>query len=51
MAAASAAGAWTPLTGKDAIPIKVDEWINAAEGQTLEDLRGKVILLEFWATW
>jgi hypothetical protein len=50
LALASAAPAWESLTGQEARPIEVDEWLNAAEGQTLEDLRGKVVLLEFWGT-
>jgi hypothetical protein len=51
LALASAAPAWETLTGQEARPIQVDEGLNASEGQTLEDLRGKVVLLEFWATW
>lgn len=52
LAAASAARAeWNSLLGKEAPSVTVESWINPAEGETLEDLRGRVILLEFWATW
>lgn len=26
-------------------------WINPGPGNTLADMRGRVIFLEFWATW
>lgn len=38
------------LIGKPAPEIKVKEWINSAP-LSLEGLRGRVVLLEFWATW
>lgn len=38
------------LIGKEAPEISVKEWINAGP-VTLADLRGRVVLLEFWATW
>jgi cytochrome c biogenesis protein CcmG/thiol:disulfide interchange protein DsbE len=38
------------LIGKPAPEISVGKWINS-EPQSLEALRGHVVLLEFWATW
>ncbi|MBI3863227.1 MAG: TlpA family protein disulfide reductase [Planctomycetia bacterium] len=38
------------LVGKPAIPLDVQDWVNGAalsEG----DLKGKVVLLDFWAVW
>lgn len=38
--------------GAPAPEIEVKSWLNApAEGTNLEDLRGRVVFLEFWATW
>lgn len=39
------------FVGKPAPEIQVEEWINAPERTNLATLRGKVVLLEFWATW
>lgn len=36
--------------GEVAPVLQVTEWIGSAP-QTLRDLRGKVVLLDFWATW
>jgi thiol-disulfide isomerase/thioredoxin len=38
------------LIGREAPEISVNEWING-EAITLASLRGRVVLLEFWATW
>lgn len=38
------------LIGQPAPEIEVARWINA-EPKSLVDLRGQVVLLEFWATW
>lgn len=38
------------ILGAEAPEISVKDWING-EATTLEDLRGRVVLLEFWATW
>jgi thiol-disulfide isomerase/thioredoxin len=38
------------LLGRTAPEISVKTWING-EATSLEDLRGRVVLLEFWATW
>jgi thiol-disulfide isomerase/thioredoxin len=29
----------------------IDQWFPAAGAKTLADLRGKIVLLDFWATW
>jgi thiol-disulfide isomerase/thioredoxin len=38
------------LIGQEAPEISVKEWINSGPA-TLSELRGRVVLLEFWATW
>jgi thiol-disulfide isomerase/thioredoxin len=38
------------LIGQTAPEISIQTWING-EAVRLEDLRGRVVLLEFWATW
>lgn len=38
------------LIGKPAPELKAEEWIDA-DPISLKDLRGKVVLLDFWATW
>jgi len=38
------------LLGEAAPEIEIQAWISG-EGATLADLRGRVVLLEFWATW
>lgn len=39
------------LVGKDAPPIGASEWINAEADTTLKTFKGKIIFLEFTATW
>jgi len=38
------------LIGKDAAPLNVSTWVNGAP-LTETDLKGKVVLLDFWAVW
>ncbi len=38
------------LIGRDAAPLKVEAWANG-EPLTESDLKGKVVLLDFWAVW
>jgi thiol-disulfide isomerase/thioredoxin len=38
------------LIGQDAAPLKVDAWVNG-DPLTDADLKGKVVLLDFWAIW
>ena len=38
------------LIGKDAAPLEVDAWVNG-EPLASEELKGKVVLLDFWAVW
>lgn len=38
------AGAWAP-------EIEARDWLNDPPGTSLEDLRGRVVFLEYWATW
>ena len=40
------------LEGRVAPPLRVTGWMNISDEQLrLEDLTGKVVLLNFWATW
>lgn len=49
---AATANAELPAKGTDAPAIDVDRWYNhIGLDPDLESLRGKAILLEFWATW
>ena len=38
------------LIGKDAPPLNVKDWVNG-EALADDDLKGKVVLLDFWAVW
>jgi thiol-disulfide isomerase/thioredoxin len=40
-----------PKVGEAAREISAKEWINLKNSPTLANLRGKVVVLEFWATW
>lgn len=37
--------------GTPAPEIEARNWFNEPPGTSLEDLRGRVVFLEFWATW
>lgn len=39
------------MKGKPAPEIKVGSWLSPEKGVTLEGLRGKVVVLDFWAPW
>ena len=51
LAVTAANAEWMDLTGKEAPSFAVEKWFNQPDGSSIADLRGKVILLEFWATW
>ena len=51
LAATTARAEWNSFQGKPAPTFKVAQWLNACEGDSVEDLRGKLLLVEFWATW
>ncbi|MFT4586283.1 MAG: thiol-disulfide isomerase/thioredoxin [Candidatus Binatia bacterium] len=38
------------MIGKDAAPLNLEEWVNGAPLSN-DDLKGKVVLLDFWAVW
>lgn len=40
----------TELVGKPMIPLETAAWVNGSP-QTMDDLKGKVVLLDFWAVW
>lgn len=40
-----------PKIGEPAPPIDAQEWLNTSENISLESLRGKFVVVEFWATW
>jgi thiol-disulfide isomerase/thioredoxin len=41
----------TPAIGHDAPEISAKEWINSSKPISLIGLRGKVVVVDFWATW
>ncbi|WDI44327.1 TlpA family protein disulfide reductase [Bremerella sp. P1] len=42
--------AYAELVGKEMLPIDAQAWANG-DGLSAEDLKGKVVLLDFWAVW
>lgn len=38
------------MQGKPAPPLQLDNWMNA-KAMELSDLKGKIVVLDFWATW
>ena len=52
LAGLSAGAAAQIGVGSQAPEIEAKSWFNAPEaGTTMEELRGRVVFLEFWATW
>lgn len=42
----------SPAAGEPAPELEVGEWINhLGAAPTLSELRGKAVLIEFWAAW
>ena len=39
------------LVGKPAPPISAKEWLNTEEPLTLKKLKGKIVFIDFTATW
>ncbi|MEK7270932.1 MAG: hypothetical protein AAB215_08350 [Planctomycetota bacterium] len=39
------------LAGKAAPPFSAKEWVNTKEPLSLEKVKGKLVVLEYWATW
>jgi len=46
----SLAGAQLPA-GAKAPALEAKDWFNQPAGLDVEDLRGRVVFVEFWATW
>ncbi len=43
---------WDKLEGKTAISLKpLADWMQAENGKSWEEFRGKVVLIDYWATW
>ena len=49
--AALALPASAQLAVGDPAPNFEAEWLNFEEGHSLADLRGRVVLIDFWRTW
>ena len=39
------------LVGKPAPPISAKEWLNTEEPLSIEKLKGKIVFIDFTATW
>ena len=39
------------LTGQKPPELQVKEWLNTEENYTFKKLKGKIVLIDFWATW
>lgn len=42
--------AYTNMEGKPAPELHLDGWVNS-DPMTLEDMRGKIVVVDLWATW
>jgi cytochrome c biogenesis protein CcmG/thiol:disulfide interchange protein DsbE len=51
LAMGARAGGEKNLVGETPPEIKADGWLNAEKPVSLADLKGKVVVVEFWATW
>jgi thiol-disulfide isomerase/thioredoxin len=51
VAALSSVGFAQVGVGSYAPEIEAKEWFNSPPGTSLTELRGKVVFVEFWATW
>ncbi len=40
-----------PLEGQPPPALVVEGWMNTEAALSLEELRGKVVVLDFWGTW
>ncbi|MEN8151409.1 MAG: hypothetical protein ABFS86_16450, partial [Planctomycetota bacterium] len=49
LAAGAAHGEWKSLLGKSPPPLDVEAWTNAADAETLEEFRGRPVLVVFFA--
>jgi cyclophilin family peptidyl-prolyl cis-trans isomerase len=48
-AAGTVRAGWSALLGKSAPPVDVATWVNPADGNTLQDFRGRPVLLVFFS--
>ncbi len=47
----TAASAWAAEVGSKAPPVEPSKWLNNKGPVSWNDLKGRVILVEKWATW
>jgi peroxiredoxin/outer membrane protein assembly factor BamD (BamD/ComL family) len=51
LAPTAAFGVGKKLVGQKPPEIMIKEWLNTNESYTLGKLKGKIVLIDFWATW